>query len=575
MEIIRFAVWFMIKNLINTIKRAWKGVLIFLAVFAVFFGIGFCAAVFFEDVPEEEAQGPEDVEEDGDTEYEINEQADLVWDDEGLFIYYDGVKYEGEDIAINVILTAVILFLFVLAINAGNKNAMSIFTMPDVNFLFPSPRKPQSVLLFKMLGQIGSVFVGFLYLIFQFPNLISEGLFTVKSACCFLGAIILICIVNRFIRVFVYVVVNTYYKLKRWVKPICLAICLVPVVILFGLTKLGGMNVMDALNVVFVSDASNFIPIVGWYKGLLLTILNENYLMSVVFLLLVLFSGAVIIYVTWRMKVDFYEDAIHSASETQQKIDQVKAIQDGGMKHGVSYKGRQLRRWEKRRNKDLNFEHKEGAKAFFEKKIGTRRRFYPLGGLWSPTASTYSYVAVGLAAALSILMNYYEFNVVGFVLVGFVFFRSFINPIEEELNRVFVRIVPEPPFRLLSQLMFTEFVDSALDLLPAVLVSGIILETQPIKFILWYLLLVSFYMVFMSIALIVNLLLGAYLPKMLVGSCQVICRMLPLLPIIILATMGILTSSMNLAFAGMIVVNVLCAFIFFLPCPFFFDMGKR
>ena len=72
---------------------------------------------------------------------------------------------------LELIAGAAILALFIYEALSAEKNGSAIFQPADVALLFPSPMKPQGVLMFRLGTQIGmAVFAG-LYMLLQLPNL--------------------------------------------------------------------------------------------------------------------------------------------------------------------------------------------------------------------------------------------------------------------------------------------------------------------------------------------------------------------------------------------------------------------
>ena len=71
-----------------------------------------------------------------------------------------------------LILGALLLGIFVFLILSADKSGGKIFLPADVNLLFPSPLRPQSVLFFRLLMQAGAAVFASIYLLFQIPNLI-------------------------------------------------------------------------------------------------------------------------------------------------------------------------------------------------------------------------------------------------------------------------------------------------------------------------------------------------------------------------------------------------------------------
>ena len=73
---------------------------------------------------------------------------------------------------VELIVGGIILVVFVFQAISADKNGSKIFLPADVNLLFSSPMKPQSVLLFRLMTQLGTSILASVYLLFQLPNLV-------------------------------------------------------------------------------------------------------------------------------------------------------------------------------------------------------------------------------------------------------------------------------------------------------------------------------------------------------------------------------------------------------------------
>ena len=78
---------------------------------------------------------------------------------------------EPEEI-VELVVGGIILVVFVFQAISADKNGSKIFLPADVNLLFSSPMKPQSVLLFRLMTQLGTSILASVYLLFQLPNLV-------------------------------------------------------------------------------------------------------------------------------------------------------------------------------------------------------------------------------------------------------------------------------------------------------------------------------------------------------------------------------------------------------------------
>lgn len=577
---LKLAFWFMIKTLINSIRKSLKGILIFLGIFAFFIVIGFCGAMLFGG---EESTGPDDSytenqenEEGNEEEAKVNQALGFDMKEDGtLVLYLDHVPYDITNLAIQFVVGWIVLFFLVYGIYGGSKNGMSIFQMPDVNFLFPAPMKPQSVLLFRLIGQIGTTLVGSIYLIFQLPNIIINFKISVGAALMMFLTFLLLCIFQKFLSVLVYVVSNTYPRLKSYIKPTCAVLLLIPAVMVFYYDQIAGYNIVESLEMVFHSKVSYCIPFWGWFKAIIYYSIHNNITFVLVNSFAVCIGTALMIWITWQLRVDFYEDAITSATDNAVKQQKVENAIAGGTAYGVERKGRKARIWDKRRERSLSFGTSVGAKAFFTKTIGNRKRFYGWYGVLSSTASTY--LTFGGSVAISFLLFKSSDGFIPVIIITAIimFFRSFANPLDFELAVNFIRLVPEPPYKVLGWSVLGQVIDGAIDLAPIMVFSSIVLKVSPTTAILWYLVLVSMHMFYGCLSLMIDLLLGAFLPALFVNMCQIFLRMVPAIPLFLVLSLGILTGNLALALLGMVAIYLICSVLLFLPCPFFLHRGKR
>ena len=72
-----------------------------------------------------------------------------------------GIEPEG---FVELIAGGIILVYFVFQAIGADKNGSRIFLPADVNLLFSSPMKPQSVLLFRLMTQLGTSILASVYL---------------------------------------------------------------------------------------------------------------------------------------------------------------------------------------------------------------------------------------------------------------------------------------------------------------------------------------------------------------------------------------------------------------------------
>lgn len=576
MNIIRLSLWFLVHTTINSIKRSWKGLLIFFAIMIVVIGGITISTLFISDDTESESSSSSSKTEEEEIDIiQLTATTKLVFDDSGIVLYTNEKVENITYLVVNIIIGCIVLGMLVWSIYRGNKKGMSIFQMPDVNFLFPSPRKPQSILLFRMVGQIGMTLAASAYLIFQIPNLVANFGISFFCACLLLFGVIALSIFAKFFKVFVYVITSRKEKVLNYITSISIGLMLFPFLIVAVLYQGLGYSITDALECVFSSTASNLVPFWGWFKGFLQYAIVGEYLPSMICLALLLISTVLLIWITWRIPCDFYEDALTSANELAAVVESMERAGQGGIAVNVTHSERSNKKWDAWRNRMISFAHSEGSKVFFTKTIGNRTRLYPLHGLMSKSARFYFSLSVGMAIVMLLFNDQPSLAWIIISLAVVVFFRSFVNPLEMDLDQIFLYMIPESPFSTLGYGMLGQIIDGALDLLPSVVVSTLLIGCNPLESILWYLILVSLHTFFSSAGLFIGLVFGNYLPTYVVNILHLFLRAVPLIPIILVFLVSALLQNFMIAMLGIIIINLVCSIVLFLPCPSFLHRGKR
>ena len=152
MRLFGYYAWHSFINQLRKLFKTW--VLIFIGVcFLIGIVIGVGAAMLTEAV---------------DTEDQVMVEIEAVEEEPTL---QETLGIEPLEL-VELIAGGVILAVFVFQAISADKNGSRIFLPADVNLLFASPMKPQSVLLFRLMTQLGTSIVASLYLLFQLPNLV-------------------------------------------------------------------------------------------------------------------------------------------------------------------------------------------------------------------------------------------------------------------------------------------------------------------------------------------------------------------------------------------------------------------
>lgn len=547
--------WFYIsRTFVNSIKKLFKTWVAVLIGTCLLIGvIGGAAGVVAGNMA-----GSSDT---GSSSYEQSEPVEETDanDDEELAID-PGTLYTILEVGVGVVALLMMLGYFYFA----DKNGTAIFTMPDVNFLFPAPMKPQSILLFRTVLKMGLVLLGSLYLLFQLPNLVLNLGLDIFSAVMLIVAWIVIVILCQLISVFTYTLAATKEGFRKWIRPLALLILLAVVAGVAGQVYFGKAGLWQATANLFASRPGRWIPVWGWVRGLVMSAIEGEWLWAGLFFLLLLFTVCIAVYFIWRIKADFYEDALASAAKNQAALEKARE------------KSTSLQQNRKRKNAEKKageFGRGQGAQMFLIKSIYNRRRFAKFG-IFSGTSLLYLLVCGCFAVIQRFWSGSSDITVMSVVLLAVLFFRNFGNPIVYETACPYLFTVPEKPAKKLYYCLLAGLYDTIWDITPVYLAAVLFMNGNLFTALLWILLFVSFDLINSVSGLLLELALPTNLHAVIRSSLQLMLKMWPLLPnVLILVGVNVwlgLPAALLIAF----VFNLAFAAVVFAFCPPLLHRGR-
>ena len=178
----------------------------------------------------------------------------------------------------------------------------------------------------------------------------------------------------------------------------------------------------------------------------------------------------------WKLKADFYEEAMKKSDE---RAELNSALTDGRVAK------RDKERSDKITRDGLN--RGEGASVFLHKALYNRRRFSYFGFL---TKTSVFYLSVGTLVSLLLrfVIGYNSFIPIGLGLCLVVFFRSLGNPLAQDMSSVYFMTVPASAHEKVFFSLIGGTLSCALDVLPCVLLSALLLSASLLEVIAFYLL---------------------------------------------------------------------------------------
>lgn len=500
--------YYALHTFINTIKKIFKSkvMIVILCSFLIGGVIGGSVG-FISSLVEDQAQTESSVSKDDKT----NDPAQM--EEDFMTAHADAIR-ESIPAATMILLLVVVLW----GIYGGSKKGSDFFLMADANILFAAPLKAQTVLMFRLSFQMLALLTFTFYLIFQVPSMkLILGLDNFAIVAIFLAWGMLL-FMSKLMSVFTYTLTATYEHLKKYVVPFVFAVGLLVVAATGAVYISTGNDYMATLRLTYGADWSNYIPVFGWYKAMVMNAINGHVFASLGYMALNLVFLIALVWGIWHIKADFYEDALAGA---QKRDDMTKAALEG--RNINKDKKQSAKRTQKLEHKvRKSYELKGwGASVFLHKSILNRRRFSKFGFV---TNTLLLYLAIGGlgAAFMAYKTDLREISVVGLIMALTLFFRNFGNPIEIESSHNWLFLVPEDPYKKVLYAILAGSVDCVLDLLPGIVVATVILRGNPLMALLWLATLVSMDFMFSCF----GLLLQAILPS---GAMDVVKSMLQMM----------------------------------------------
>lgn len=542
MRLFGYYAWHSFVNQLRKLFKTW--VMIFLAVCVLFgamigIGVGILTDTGEEDISESEIEVMEEEE-------EISLQ-ELI-----------GVTPME---LVELIAGGIILAVFVFSAVSADKNGSRIFLPADVNLLFASPMKPQSVLLFRLTTQLGASILASVYLIFQLPNLVLNLGLSVWAALALIAAWCLTIVVSKLLQILLYTVCSTHTKLKSYLRKGIYGLLLLLLGGYYLYWKASGTSPLVAAVGFFNAAPSRFIPLWGWLKGFCVFAMEGNLAGTLLCLAAILAGGALFAYIIWHVKADFYEDAMAKSEETAELLAAAQSDQSG-----VKIVRRKKDRSDRLRRDGMG--HGAGANVYFFKAMYNRFRFAHFGFL-TKTAETYLVAAVGVGALCRFALEVDGLLPITLTLAVLTFFRAMGNALEEDTQMVSFSLIPESAWSKLFWSLMGVTANCLLDVLPAMVVGTLIGGGNLLIALAWIPLIVSVDFFATTVGAFIGLSVPVSAGKIVKQLVQILFIYFGLLPDIAIMAVGLIFHHAAIAAVACAVFNVLLGLLFFSLTPLF------
>lgn len=538
------------KNQLKKLFKTW--VLIFLAI-CVAFGvmIGLIVAAIenhVEGTKQEELVQEEIVE--SDPEEEVSEEPD----------YFETIGVTAGDM-VELIAGVVILMMFVFMAMGADKSGCKIFLPADVNLLFPSPMRPQSVLMFRLATQLGVALIGSAYMLFQLPNLTINAGLSLAGSLSIIAVWCFTIMYGTLLQVLLYALSSTYPVVKKYLRPVIYGVLALIAGGFLLFWKQGNGDFLKASVLFFDAKVTRFVPIWGWMKGFCRFSVDGDLGAAGLCLAAILLGGGLLIYFIWNIKVDFYEDAMAKSEETAQLLERAQSEKPSGV---------MVQRKKDRSERLLRdgMRHGRGANVFFFKTMYNRFRFAHLG-LFTKTTEFYLVVAVGVAVLCRTVLEVSSILPLVLTLGALSFFRALGNPLEQDTKMDYFILIPENTWAKLFWSLMGGMANCFLDMFLPMLAGALVMGVNPLQVLLWlpFVLSVDFYAT--TVGVFIDLSVPVAAGKMLKQIVQIMFVYFGLLPDIGILAVGIALGHVAVAVLAAFAINAVLGFLFFGLSPLF------
>ena len=458
-------------------------------------------------------------------------------------------------------------FLALVALNVLNaKNSGKMFKPGDIIMLFASPLKPQSVMMFRLMGSIGISILASLYMLFQLPNLILNAHISVWGAVSLIIAFGTTTMVGTLFQV-------TFYTLSsrkgRNVKDFTKAIA-----IFYGLIALGYViyTIIDggdyftcAVNY-FAGKNTFWVPFWGWTRGFCYFAGTGETLKSIIYLAVLVVASIVLVMVIWRIDCDFYEDAITAAEKQAELLASARDAQKGGVQTRTKERKGKIERG--------GYAYGFGANVFFYKAMYNRIRFSKLK-IFSTTSLIYMGVVALAAYLLRSMADMNPFFIIACILGVMVFYRTLGNPLEEDVTKSFFIMAPEKASSKLFYSLLAGLTITVMDIIVPVVGAAIFFKSNILSVLAWTLFIVSIDFFGTCVGTFINVSVPGEAGQGMKVVVQVMFLYFGLIFSAGAIVAGVLLDKLILFVAIGAVFNILIGFIFFGLIADFLEKGNK
>ncbi len=233
------------------------------------------------------------------------------------FVVFIGAAGEGGDSSaspnsqLGAIAVGYFALMFLMTANSGFSTGMSVFKMPDVNFLFAGPFRPLRVLFHGMLNQMGTALVLAVVILFQYGWMHTSYGVGFGGLMVFVLGYGLAVFTGQLTAMVIYCLSSGRDRVRKALRFVYVAVTALWALYL-GWRALGAGSALGGLCDAMVDPIGRLFPVAGWLGAACYEAILGNYSPAALLTLLWAAYSAALVIVMARADQDYYEDVLQS-----------------------------------------------------------------------------------------------------------------------------------------------------------------------------------------------------------------------------------------------------------------------
>ena len=223
----------------------------------------------------------------------------------------DGEGQAAPNAQLGAIAVGYFALMFLMTVNSGFSTGMSVFKMPDVNFLFAGPFRPLRVLFHGMLNQMATALIMAVVILFQYGWMHSVYGVGFGGLMIFVLGYGLAVFTGQLTAMVIYCLSSGRDRVRKALRIVYVAVTALWALYL-GWRALGAESALDGLCEAMIDPVGRLFPVAGWLGAASYEALLGNYAPAALLTLLWAVYSAALVVIMARADQDYYEDVLQS-----------------------------------------------------------------------------------------------------------------------------------------------------------------------------------------------------------------------------------------------------------------------